>query len=228
MEDFKILLVDDEEEFLVSLSERLALRDLNPDTATSGEQALERIRAEEPTVIVLDLKMPGMHGLEVLRRVKKLSPHVQIVILTGHGDERDREEAEKLGAYAYLRKPVAMDTLMKTIQGAYKKFVADLRPDGKLLYDDDLVELKFLRDNIHRFGIPATRLAEQLGRKIVANIVMLGFLTAVTEVVDYDSMKSAILDTVPPGTEELNLKAYNTGYDEGVKSLEHWLKQAKG
>ena len=56
----------------------------------------------------------------------------------------------------------------------------------------------------------------------------LGFVAAVTEVVDYDSMKSAILDTVPPGTEELNLKAYNSGYDEGVKSLEHWRKQATG
>jgi len=58
--------------------------------------------------------------------------------------------------------------------------------------------------------------------------VMLGFVTAVTEVVDYDAMKSAILDTVPPGTEELNLKAYNTGYDEGVKALEHHRKQVKG
>jgi 2-oxoglutarate ferredoxin oxidoreductase subunit gamma len=127
--------------------------------------------------------------------------------------------------YPYVTTPHHMVVMS---QGAYNKFVTDLRSDGKLLYDEDLVELKFLRDDIHRFGIPATRLAEQLGRKIVANIVMLGFLTAVTEVVDYDAMKSAILDTVPPGTEELNLKAYNTGYDEGAKSLEHWKKQAKG
>lgn len=127
--------------------------------------------------------------------------------------------------YPYVTAPHHM---MVMSQGAYEKYVDRLRSGGKLLYDENLVELKFRRDDIHRFGIPATRLAEQLGRKIVANIVMLGFVASVTEVVDYDAMKSAILDTVPPGTEELNLKAYNTGYDEGVKALEHHLKQAKG
>ena len=127
--------------------------------------------------------------------------------------------------YPYVTRPHHMIIMS---QGAYEKYVDKLRSGGKLLYDEDLVELKFRRDDIHRFGIPATRLAEQLGRKIVANIVMLGFVAAVTEVVDYEAMKSAILDSVPPGTEELNLRAYNTGYDEGVKSLEHHLKQAKG
>lgn len=126
--------------------------------------------------------------------------------------------------YPYVTRPHHM---MVMSQGAYEKYVERLRDGGKLLYDEDLVELKYRRSGIVRFGIPATRLAEELGRKIVANIVMLGFVTAVTEVVDYDAMKSAILDTVPPGTEELNLKAYNTGYDAGVKALEHHLKQAK-
>jgi len=127
--------------------------------------------------------------------------------------------------YPYVTRPHHM---MVMSQGAYDKYEGRLRSGGKLLYEDDLVEIKNPRDDVHTFGIPATRLAEKLGRKIVANIVMLGFVTAVTEVVDYEAMKSAILDTVPPGTEELNLKAYNTGYDEGVKSLEHHLKQAKG
>ena len=122
MQDFKVLLVDDEEDFLQSLSERLELRDVKPDTAGSGQEALDRIKAEEPAVIVLDLKMPGMHGMEVLRRVKKANPRIQIVILTGHGSEKDREEAERLGAHAYLQKPVPMDKLMDTIKGAYKKF----------------------------------------------------------------------------------------------------------
>jgi len=122
MEDFKVLLVDDEEDFLKSLSERLEIRDVSHDTATSGQEALGRIGAEKPSVIVLDLKMPGMDGMEVLRRVKKAHPRVQIVILTGHGSEKDREEAERLGAYAYLQKPVPIDKLMDTLKGAYKKF----------------------------------------------------------------------------------------------------------
>jgi len=122
MQDFKVLLVDDEEDFLESLNERLKLRKVNADTARSGEEALERIRDDEPTVIVLDLKMPGIHGLEVLKRLKSTNPDVQVVILTGHGSDQDRKEAERLGAYAYHSKPVRMDTLMKSIRGAYKRF----------------------------------------------------------------------------------------------------------
>jgi len=122
MEDFKVLLVDDEEDFLESLNERLRLRKVDTDTARSGEEALQRIQDDEPTVIVLDLKMPGMHGLEVLKRLKSTNPNVQVVILTGHGSEEDKKEAERLGAFAYLSKPVRMDTLMKSIRGAYKRF----------------------------------------------------------------------------------------------------------
>lgn len=122
MEDFKVLLVDDEEDFLRSLSERLELRDVKAGTASSGEQALAAVRSDEPPVIVLDLKMPGMNGLEVLRKLKKTNPKVQIVILTGHGSDKDREEAERLGAFAYLKKPVQMDVLMETLKRAHKKF----------------------------------------------------------------------------------------------------------
>jgi len=122
MEDFKVLLVDDEEDFLESLSDRLRLRDVKPDTATNGQEALDRVKSEKPTVIVLDLKMPGMDGMEVLRRIRKSHPRVQVVMLTGHGSEKDREEAERLGAFAYLQKPVPMDRLMDTLKGAYKKF----------------------------------------------------------------------------------------------------------
>jgi 2-oxoglutarate ferredoxin oxidoreductase subunit gamma len=127
--------------------------------------------------------------------------------------------------YPYVTSPHFMVVMS---QGAYDKFIDELRPDGMLIIDEDLVDPNHPRDDIALFSIPATRLAEQLGRKIVANIVMLGFVTAVTKVVDYDAMKSAILDSVPPGTEELNLKAYNTGYDEGSKALERYEKRARG
>jgi DNA-binding NtrC family response regulator len=124
MEDVKVLIVDDEEEFLQSLSERMELRDLKPELAKSGEQALERVQADEPTVMILDLRMPGMDGLEVLRRVKKAYPKVQVVILTGHGTDKDRKQAEKLGAFAYLQKPVDLDTLLETVGKAHQRFKA--------------------------------------------------------------------------------------------------------
>ena len=120
MEKFKVLLVDDEEEFVKSLSERLHIREMNSDLAFNGEQALELVSDEVPDVMVLDLRMPGIDGMEVLRRVKKSYPEVQVIILTGHGSDKDEAEARKLGAFAYLQKPADLDTLVDTLKRAYR------------------------------------------------------------------------------------------------------------
>ena len=87
----KILLVDDEREFVQTLSERLLIRDMGSAVAYDGESALELIREDEPEVMILDLRMPGIDGFEVLKRVKKTSPDIEVIILTGHGSEADRD-----------------------------------------------------------------------------------------------------------------------------------------
>jgi len=120
MKDFKVLLVDDEEDFVKSLSERIGMRNLGSEVALDGVEALKKIQEQSPDVIVLDLKMPGMHGLEVLEKVKKAYPAIQVVILTGHGSEEDEKKARKLGAFDYLNKPVGLEKLMETITKAYK------------------------------------------------------------------------------------------------------------
>jgi DNA-binding NtrC family response regulator len=114
------LLVDDEEEFVKTLAERIQMRDLGPDVAFSGEQALKIVDDEVPDVMVLDLRMPGIDGLEVLKRVKKTYPKVQVIILTGHGSKKDEKEARRLGAFDYLQKPADIETLVKTIKKAYR------------------------------------------------------------------------------------------------------------
>jgi DNA-binding NtrC family response regulator len=121
MENFKVLLVDDEEEFVKTLSERLQMRDLDSQTVFDGEQALEVMQDGVPDVMVLDLKMPGIDGMEVLRRMKELYPKVQVIIYTGHGSDRDEEEARRLGAFEYLRKPVNLEDLMEVLKRAYQK-----------------------------------------------------------------------------------------------------------
>jgi DNA-binding NtrC family response regulator len=121
MKEFKILLVDDEEDFVKTLAERLSVKQVAtrpPGVAMSGEEALKSLEDEAPDVMVLDLRMPGIDGMEVLKKVKQYYPEVQVVILTGHGSERDREEAERLGAFDYLEKPVNIDTLVGTIKKA--------------------------------------------------------------------------------------------------------------
>ena len=117
----RFLLVDDEKEFVQTLSDRLNTRDLESTIAYDGEEALSYIEKDEPDVMVLDLKMPGINGMEVLRKVKKERPHVEVIILTGHGSEKDKSTALELGAFAYLEKPVDIEVLTKTMKEAYEK-----------------------------------------------------------------------------------------------------------
>jgi DNA-binding response OmpR family regulator len=121
MKEMKVLLVDDEEEFVKTLAERIEMRDVKSDVALNGEEALKTMDKDLPDVMVLDLKMPGIDGLEVLRRAKKAYPGVQIIMLTGHGSEKDEKEARRLGVFEYLQKPVEFEKLMRTITKAYKK-----------------------------------------------------------------------------------------------------------
>ncbi|WDP88866.1 MAG: response regulator [Desulfobacter sp.] len=117
----KVLLVDDEREFVQSLSERLQMRDMGAAVAYDGESALTLVEEEEPEVMILDLKMPGIDGIEVLKKVKATRPEIEVVILTGHGSDEDRELCMKLGAFAYLQKPVDIEELSRILTSANEK-----------------------------------------------------------------------------------------------------------
>lgn len=114
----KILLVDDEKDFVMTLSERLEMRNMEPAIAYSGEEALNLMDEEEPNVMVLDLKMPGIDGIEVLKRVQTEHPNIRVIILTGHGSKKDRDLCMSLGAFAYLEKPVDIEVLSETMRKA--------------------------------------------------------------------------------------------------------------
>ena len=117
----KVLLVDDEQDFVKTLSERLTLRDMGTAVVHDGSSAINLIEQDQPDVMVLDLKMPGVDGFEVLKRVKESTPDVEVIILTGHGNEDDKKECMKMGAFAYLRKPVNIMKLSEVIKEANKK-----------------------------------------------------------------------------------------------------------
>jgi len=125
MKEMKVLLVDDEKEFVKSLQERMQMRDVQSKVAFDGDEAIKTMNDDLPDVMVLDLKMPGMDGMELLRRTKKAFPGVQIVMLTGHGSEKDEQEARRLGAFDYLKKPVSITDLMKTVSAAYQSKFED-------------------------------------------------------------------------------------------------------
>lgn len=117
LEGIRVLLVDDERRFVETLAERLSMRGLVPRVAHDGPQALEVV-TRPVDVIVLDLRMPGMDGFEVLRKVKASNPQVQVIILTGHGGDSEEETAYRMGACAFLRKPMDIDELLSTIRMA--------------------------------------------------------------------------------------------------------------
>lgn len=120
MENWKVLLVDDEEDFVSTLAERLALRGVNARTAFNGEQALRAVASDPPQIVVLDVMMPGMSGLEVLKRIKADFPAIPVILLTGIGSAKEGMDGIRLGAFDYLMKPLQLEELTQKIAEALK------------------------------------------------------------------------------------------------------------
>ncbi len=118
MAEYRVLLVDDEEEFVSALSERLMLRGIEVKSALNGEEALARLVEKEFEVVILDVMMPGLGGLEVLRQIKSTHPNTQVILLTGHGATREGIEGMRLGAFDYLIKPVDIEEMLEKMKEA--------------------------------------------------------------------------------------------------------------
>ena len=117
--------------------------------------------------------------------------------------------SEEKVLYPYIRRP---DIFVVMSAEGYERYRDELKDDGILIYEKDLVAPE-LKEGQHSYYVPSTRMAESLGRTIVQNIVMIGFFTAVTKIVSRDQMRNAVEESVPPGTEELNLKAFDSGWE---------------
>lgn len=118
MEALRVLIVDDEEELVGALVERLKLRGFDARGATTGSEALADLERAACDVVVLDVLMPGLGGLEVIRRIKRERPGVEVVLLTGHGSSMNVEEGLAAGAFEYLMKPVKIDELTRILRSA--------------------------------------------------------------------------------------------------------------
>jgi two-component system OmpR family response regulator len=121
MEKFKILIVDDELDFLETIIKRLKARNIDVTGVESGYQALEVLESRNPDVIILDVKMPGMDGIETLREIKKKHPLMEVIMLTGHASVESGIQGMQLGAFDYVMKPVALDELLEKVRQAYER-----------------------------------------------------------------------------------------------------------
>jgi DNA-binding NtrC family response regulator len=117
----KLLLVDDEVEFMQTLMRRMKKRHVDVAGVNSGEEALAYLSENAIDVVVLDVKMPGMDGIETLREIKKVMPITEVIMLTGHANLEVAVEGMEIGAFDYLMKPINIDDLLYKIQDAYKK-----------------------------------------------------------------------------------------------------------
>ncbi len=118
MERRNILLVDDEARFRVTLSKRLGERGQDVTAVSSGMEAIAELKERDYDVVVLDVKMPGMDGLETLTALKKIRPHTQVILLTGHASMDSSIEGMRLGAFEFVLKPCDIDQLLELIEAA--------------------------------------------------------------------------------------------------------------
>jgi len=121
MEKFKILVVDDEQDFLETIIKRLKTRGIDAAGVESGYKALEFLEGQDVDVMILDVKMPGMDGIETLREIKKKKPLVEVIMLTGHASVESGIQGMQLGAFDYVMKPVALDELLEKVRQAYER-----------------------------------------------------------------------------------------------------------
>lgn len=118
LKKLRVLLVDDEEEFITTLAERLSMRGVQTMVILNGKEALEAVESHDPHIVVLDMMMPGIRGVDVLAQIKAHHPQMQVLMLSGHSNASDREKVMGLGAFDYLSKPVRFDDLLKKLYEA--------------------------------------------------------------------------------------------------------------
>ena len=121
MDNFKVLVVDDELDFLETIVKRLKARKIEVTGVESGFKALDAVMTQDVDVVILDVKMPGMDGIETLREMKKKQPLVEVIMLTGHASVESGIQGMQLGAFDYVMKPVALDELLEKMRQAYER-----------------------------------------------------------------------------------------------------------
>ncbi len=175
----RVLLVDDEADFLASLGQRLNLRGLPTLMAASGSEALAILAREPVDVVVLDVRMPGMDGIETLRRIKERHPRVEVVMLTGHADLESSIEGMRFGFFDYLTKPVQLAQLVAKIEEAHRRRLGE-RIEGHETFTDKLQEHMIVADRLASLGELAASIAHEINNPLAVISESAGWLRSRT------------------------------------------------
>ena len=181
MENIRLLLVDDEEEFLRTITKRLKKRGLVPEQAGTGEECLSILEKRPMDVVVLDVKMPGMNGIETLHHIKEKYPKIEVIMLTGHATTQDGVDGIKTGAFDFLTKPIELDHLLSKIKQAHEKIRREeeklreaefrVRMEQQMIATERLASLGTLAAGVaHEINNPLAIIKESVGwMKLILN-----------------------------------------------------------
>jgi signal transduction histidine kinase len=215
----RILLVDDETDFLTSLAQRLTLRGLITLTAASGPEALAVLDREPVDVVILDVRMPGMDGIETLRRIKEAHPRIEVVMLTGHADLESSIEGMRFGFFDYLTKPVALTQLIEKIDDAFRRRCDDevAAHEG---FTDKLQQHMIVADRLSSLGELAASIAHEINNPLAVISESAGWLRSKTR--NAETSKSDLEAAVG-----LALDKIESAIDRAVRISRNFLRFAR-
>ncbi|MEX1309628.1 MAG: ATP-binding protein [Candidatus Sulfomarinibacteraceae bacterium] len=216
----RILLVDDETDFLASLAQRLTLRGLATLTAASGRDALAVLDREPVDVVVLDVRMPGMDGIETLRRIKETHPRIEVVMLTGHADLETSLEGMRFGFFDYLTKPVQLPQLIEKIDEAYRRRCGE-EIDDQEVFTDKLQQHMIVADRLSSLGELAASIAHEINNPLAVISESAGWLRSKigregTTTEDLEAAAGIALDKI------------DAAIDRAVRISRNFLRFARG
>jgi two-component system, NtrC family, sensor kinase len=215
----RVLLVDDEVDFLTSLGQRLNLRGLPTLTAASGPDALAILQDRPVDVVVLDVRMPGMDGIETLRRIKESHPRVEVVMLTGHADLESALDGMRFGFFDYLTKPVQLPQLLEKIEDAYRRRLGG-EPDGHEVFTEKLQQHIIVADRLSSLGELAASIAHEINNPLAVISESAGWLRSKTGRVD--TPRSDLESSV-----ERALDKIESAIDRAVRISHNFLRFAR-
>ena len=215
----RVLLVDDEIDFLTSLGQRLELRGLPTLTAANGPDALAILDQEPVDVVVLDVRMPGMDGIEILHRIKDTHPRVEVVMLTGHADLESALEGMRFGFFDYLTKPVQLPQLLEKIEDAFQRRLGG-EPDGHEVFTDKLQQRMIVADRLSSLGELAASIAHEINNPLAVISESAGWLRS--KVGREDTTRSDLESYV-----ERALDKIESAIDRAVRISHNFLRFAR-
>ncbi len=166
LEKINLLLVDDEEDFRRTIAKRLRRRGLSPEEAGNGEECLAMVDEHPMDVVVLDVKMPGMSGIEILRRIKETHPVTEVLLLTGYATTHDGVEGIKAGAFDYLSKPVELEQLIGKIRQAYDKIQRAKEKIREAEYRSKIEQQMIATERLASLGTLAAGVAHEINNPL--------------------------------------------------------------